>query len=78
VESFLPPPRKHEAWASVASRSLLVGSDNDDFTSAEEFEEIARALGIEHRIIPAGGHINIASGYGPWPFALEWVRRSGG
>lgn len=78
VESFLPPPRKRETWVSVASRSLVVGSDDDDFTSADELEEIAKAIGVEHRIIPGAGHINVASGYGPWPFAIEWVTRVGG
>jgi predicted alpha/beta hydrolase family esterase len=75
IDDFLPPPRSREVWAPLAARSLLIGSDDDDFTSAEEFEEIAAALGVAQRIIPGAGHINIASGYGPWPFALEWVER---
>jgi len=73
VESFLPPPRRAEAWAPLANRSLLVGSDNDDFTSPDEFEDIARELGIRCQIIAGAGHINLASGYGPWPFAMEWL-----
>lgn len=76
VESFLPPPRQREAWASLASQSLLIGSDDDDFTSVDEFAEIAGALGIGHEILSAAGHINVASGYGEWPFALEWVNRT--
>jgi serine hydrolase len=77
VESFLPPPRRAAAWAPLAARSLLVGSDNDEFTAAEEFEAIAATLGIRHHIIPGAGHINLASGYGPWPFALEWLASVG-
>jgi len=73
VESFLPPPRRREAWAPIAERTLVVGSDNDEFTTAEEFEDIARTLGVAHRIIPGAGHINVAAGYGAWPFALEWL-----
>lgn len=76
VESFLPPPRRREAWAPLAARSLLVGSDNDDFTGPEEFEEIAANLGVAYHHIPGAGHINVASGYGPWPLALEWVERA--
>lgn len=75
VDSFLPPPRRREAWAPLAQRSLLVGSDNDDFTPPEEFDEIATRLGVAHEIIPGAGHLNAASGFGPWPFALEWVER---
>lgn len=73
VESFLPPPRSSAVWAPIAARSLLVGSDNDEFTAAEEFEEMARSLGIRSQIIPGAGHINVASGHGPWPLALEWL-----
>src|SRR5574340_1004508 len=73
VESFLPPPCRPEVWAPVAGRSLLVGSDNDDFTTREELGDIAGKLGIGLRIIPDARHINIESGYGPWPFALEWL-----
>ena len=76
VESFLPPPRDKQNWAPIAARSLLVGSDDDDFTSAEEFFEIARQIGVELHQIHGAGHINTASGYGSWPFALEWVQRS--
>jgi hypothetical protein len=27
--------------------------------------------------VPGAGHINIAAGYGPWPFVLDWVRDVG-
>jgi predicted alpha/beta hydrolase family esterase len=74
VDSFLPPPCRREAWAEIAAGTLLVGSDNDEFTSTEEFADIARALGVDWMIMPGAGHFNIASGYGPWPFALEWLR----
>lgn len=77
VESFLPPPRQRQVWAPIAARTLLVGSDNDEFTTAEEFREIAAAIGVECRIIPNGGHLNLASGFGPWPFALDWLRSVG-
>jgi len=77
VESFLPPPRLAAAWAPIAPRTLVVGSDNDDFTAPEEFAEIARALGVRHQIIPAAGHLNVASGYGAWPFTLGWLHDVG-
>jgi predicted alpha/beta hydrolase family esterase len=77
VETFFPPPRQRSAWAPIAARTLLVGSDNDEFTSAEEFLEIARAIGVRCQIIPAAGHINPASGHGPWPFALQWLQSVG-
>ncbi len=77
VESFLPPPQNADAWEPIAERSLLIGSDDDDFTSAEEFAEIAAKIGITYEPVTGAGHINTASGYGPWPRALEWLRSVG-
>ena len=77
VESFLPPPQRRDVWSPLAARTLLVGSDNDEFTSAEEFHTIATALGVACQIIAGGGHINVAAGYGPWPFVLQWLSQVG-
>ena len=77
AESFFPPPRRAAVWAPIAAHSLLVGSDDDEFTAADEFEDLARGLGMPCRIVPGAGHLNLASGYGPWPFVLEWLRDSG-
>ena len=77
ADSFLPPPCRREVWVPLAERTLLVGGDNDDFTAPEEFEQIAGKLGIRSRLIAGAGHINIEAGYGPWPFALEWLAAVG-
>ena len=77
ADSFFPPPCRREVWAPLAARTLLVGSDNDDFTTPGEFEQIAGKLGVRSRLIAGAGHINIESGYGPWPFALEWLEAVG-
>jgi hypothetical protein len=77
VESFLPPPRNRAAWGHLAARSLLVGSDDDDFTSRDEFASLSAELGVPFHFIAGAGHINVASGYGPWPFALQWLRDVG-
>lgn len=77
VESFLPPPRRRDVWQPLAAESLVVGSDNDEFTSQSEFEQISDQLGLRFHFLPGAGHINIASGHGPWPFALEWLKKVG-
>ncbi len=77
VETFLPPPRRRDAWASIAGRTLLVGSDNDDYAGPDELEDVARTLGIACRILPGAGHLNIAAGYGAWPFVLDWATQVG-
>ncbi len=73
VDSFLPPPRRADAWAPIAARTLLVGSDDDDYAGPDELRDVARALGVPWRILPGAGHINVAAGYGPWPFVMEWL-----
>jgi predicted alpha/beta hydrolase family esterase len=77
VDSFLPPPRQRAAWAPIASCSLLVGGDNDEFTSPDEIDAIAGAIGLRCQLIPGAGHINTASGYGPWPFVIDWLASVG-
>jgi predicted alpha/beta hydrolase family esterase len=73
VDTFFPPPRRAAAWAPIAAQTLLVGGDNDEFTAPEEFEAIARTIGVRCQILPGVGHVNLESGHGPWPFALEWL-----
>jgi predicted alpha/beta hydrolase family esterase len=73
VESFFPPPRNPEAWAPIAAKSLIVGSDDDDFIGADELREIGSRLGLSVRLECSAGHINPSSGFGPWPFSLDWV-----
>jgi uncharacterized protein len=48
-------------------RSMVVASANDPFMTLRRAEALATAWGSEFRNIGAAGHINIASGYGPWP-----------
>lgn len=78
IETFLPPPCDRTTWSPIAARSLLVGSDNDEFSDDGEPEQIAGALGLGFKQMPGAGHINTASGFGAWPFALEWTLSSKG
>ncbi len=77
VDSFLPPPRRADVWKPLTARTLLVGSDNDDYAGADEFVDVARTIGVPSLILPGAGHINVAAGFGPWPFVLEWVEDVG-
>ncbi|GEP08809.1 RBBP9/YdeN family alpha/beta hydrolase [Methylobacterium gnaphalii] len=62
VRSFAPVPRDRLTFPT-----LVVASRTDPYCSYERAEEFATAWGAE--IVDAGeaGHINIASGHGPWP-----------
>jgi serine hydrolase len=50
--------------------SLLVGSTNDPYCSMERSKEFASAWGATYVEGGALGHINAASGHGPWPEGL--------
>lgn len=77
IQSFFPPPLRADAWRPIATRSLLVGSDNDPYIDPRELEEIAARLGIPLQVLPCSGHINLEAGFGPWPFVLEWLAQVG-
>jgi uncharacterized protein len=59
--------------------TVLVASNNDEFSTMLEATDLAQALGA--KLIEAGdaGHINTASGHGPWPEGMMsfagWLSR---
>ena len=56
-----------------AEEILLVGSDNDEYISQAELDQLARALNVKQKLFHNAGHLNSASGYGKWPFVKEWL-----
>ncbi len=50
--------------------SLVAGSDNDPLAKAERVAQFARAWGGRLIALGAVGHLNPASGFGPWPGAI--------
>lgn len=58
---------------AAADQVLLVGSENDPICTKGFITEYAVPLGLPFlRLGDEARHVNIESGYGPWPFALEW------
>jgi uncharacterized protein len=47
-------------------KSMVVASTNDPFATLERARRFAEAWGSESVILESAGHINAASGYGPW------------
>jgi predicted alpha/beta hydrolase family esterase len=48
-------------------RSIVVASDNDEYVTLPRAMEYASAWGSELEVLAGAGHINSASGHGPWP-----------
>lgn len=70
VKSFFPVEYPKDLHAK---HKILVCSDNDPYMSLEESHALAKRLDTELLILENAGHINSESGYGAWPWALEWV-----
>ena len=73
-------PREAQSFGSVPSDplpfpSLLVASNNDDLVSPERAAQMAAAWGSELHLAGDAGHINVASGHGPWPEGLLMFTR---
>jgi predicted alpha/beta hydrolase family esterase len=65
VATFRDVPR-----APLPFPSMLVASSNDAYVSVERAADMATAWGSKLELAGAAGHINVASGHGPWPEGL--------
>lgn len=74
VAEFFPVALPQELYAR---ESMLVTSDDDPYLNKAEGLRFARALDVKHVSFQNMGHINTASGYGPWPWILEQVMQQG-
>lgn len=70
VKSFFPvaTPKSLES-----EETLLVTSDNDPYMDIKASQALAQELSIENKVLHHAGHINSDSGFGEWPWVLEWV-----
>jgi predicted alpha/beta hydrolase family esterase len=61
-----------------AEEVMLVTSDNDPYMTESEAAALQKALGAEMKVLENAGHINAESGFGEWPWVLEWMKSGGG
>lgn len=66
---WLPIPR-----TPLPFPSIVAASSNDPLTRLERARECARDWHSRLVELGAVGHLNPASGHGPWPQALEFIR----
>lgn len=53
------------------AETRLVCSDEDPF-NPEGARAMLAGMRLDTDVIPGGGHLNVDSGYGPWPSMLAW------
>ncbi|MEZ5855419.1 MAG: alpha/beta hydrolase [Hyphomicrobiaceae bacterium] len=64
-DSFVPLPMN-----PLPFPSKLIGSSTDPYCSVERAQQLGAAWHSDVSIIAGAGHINTASGHGPWPEGL--------
>ncbi len=72
LRSFFPAPLPKTL---NADKAILVVSDNDPYLTMDEAWSMQEALGIPMKVVERAGHINAESGYGPWPWILQYLTK---
>jgi uncharacterized protein len=74
VGSFRSMPELDAAALAAAARSgvRVVCSDDDPYCPEGAQRLFAAPLGLETDLIPGGGHLSEADGYGSWPSMTAW------
>jgi len=55
--------------------SITIASTNDYYVTFDRAQHFANAWGSELISIGEAGHINVASGFGPWPQGLDYLKK---
>lgn len=55
--------------------SIVIGSNNDPYMTPEELEQTSALWRGTHINLGSVGHINVASGFGRWPQAYDFMNR---
>lgn len=71
IKSFFPVTVPRDLHTDEA---MLVTSTTDPYLSPDEAAAFQAALNVPMKVLEGAGHINDESGYGEWPWVLEWVR----
>jgi predicted alpha/beta hydrolase family esterase len=69
---FFPVPLERERVAAAAAETRLVCAPDDPYCPEDAALLYGEPLGLEVDVLPGGGHVNVESGYGPWPAVAEW------
>lgn len=73
VSTFFPLPDGLSQVAAAAGKTLIVQSSNDPYCTLTD-SLAYQSLGVPHLTLPDMGHINVASGHGPWKWILDVCR----
>lgn len=75
IKTFFPVVVPTDLFADEV---MLVTSDNDPYMTPDEANVLQKGLGVEMKVLHKAGHINADSGYGEWPWVLEYLNQENG
>jgi len=75
LADFLPPPLDADAVRRAGGGTILVCADDDPYCPEGATAAYGRPLKLPTTVVPGGGHLNVAAGYGPWPAVERWCSR---
>lgn len=70
IQSFYPFPADKNSLLTAADKTLIIVSTTDPFLPGSSVLNF-RTYNVPIILLPDMGHINVRSGYGPWPWILE-------
>jgi predicted alpha/beta hydrolase family esterase len=70
---FRPVPLDADGVVAAAGETCLVCSTDDPWSPPETSRRLGKAIGVPIDWLENAGHVNTASGYGPWPAAEAWA-----
>jgi predicted alpha/beta hydrolase family esterase len=72
---LFPAPLDVDALRRAADGTVLVGGDDDPYCPGGVARVYGAPLKMAATVIPGGGSLTAASGFGPWPAVLDWCGR---
>ncbi|HKH17649.1 MAG TPA: alpha/beta hydrolase [Solirubrobacteraceae bacterium] len=72
IRRFFPVALERERVAAAAADTRLVCAPDDPYCPEDAAVVYGEPLGLAVDVLPGGGHINVETGYGPWPAAEDW------
>ena len=66
-------PAIKPALAKAAKSTVIIGSDNDEWTPRGIPATFSDPLDVPFELIPGAGHISLHDGWGPWQGIINWI-----
>lgn len=66
-------PAIKSALGETADSTIIIGSDNDEWTPRGIPATFSEPLDIPFKLIPSAGHISLHDGWGPWQGIIDWI-----